>query len=94
MRQYNFTINGKEYQRISKAKLYSLARQTASDEIRKLKFVIAACNLRPDNFGCMFTLQELNNADTALDNYINAFEYYNCINAETGKYASFYMEVK
>lgn len=94
MREYHFTMNGNNYQRISKAKLYSLARQTASDEIRKLKFIIAACNLRPEKFGCMFTFQELNNADTALNNYINSFEYYNCVNAETGKYASFYMEVK
>lgn len=50
MRQYNFTINGNNYQRISKAKLYNLARQTASDETRKLKFVIAACNLRYASF--------------------------------------------
>lgn len=94
MREYNFTMNGNNYQRISKAKLYSLARQTANDEIRNLKFVIATCNLRPEKFGCMFTFQELNNTDTALNDYINLFEYYNCINAETGKYASFYMEVK
>ena len=94
MREYHFTMNGNNYQRISKAKLYSLARQTANDEIRNLKFVIAACNLRPEKFGDMFTFQELNNADIALDNCINSFEYYNCINAETGKYASFYMEVK
>lgn len=55
MREYNFTINENNYQRISKAKLYNLARQTANDEIRNLKFVIAACNLRPEIFGCMFT---------------------------------------
>lgn len=94
MREYHFTMNGNNYQRISKAKLYNLARQTASDEIRKLKFIIAACNLRPEILGACFTFQELNNADTALNNYINSFEYYNCVNAETGKYASFYMEVK
>lgn len=94
MREYHFTMNGNNYRRISKAKLYSLARQTVSDEIGNLKFVIAACNLRPEMVGCVFTFQELNNADTALNDFINSFEYYNCINAETGKYASFYMEVK
>lgn len=94
MRKYHFTMNENNYQRISKAKLYSLARQITSDEIKKLKFVISACNLRPEKFGCMFTFQELNNADTALNDYINLFECHNCMNAETGKYASFYMEVK
>ncbi len=94
MRAYNFTINGNSYKRISKAELYNFARKPASDEIRQLKFIISACNLRPEICGTMFTFQKLNNENVALDNYINAFEYYNCINAETGKYASFYMEVK
>ena len=88
MRQYNFTINEKEYQRISKTKFINLVNYG------NMHFIVCACNLRPEIFGIGITFNDLVKNDISLDNWINAFEFYNCTNAETGKYASFYMEVK
>lgn len=88
MREYNFTMNGKEYQRISKTKFINLVNYG------NMHFIVCACNLRPETFGICITFNDLVKNDISLDSWINSFEYYNCINAETGKYASFYMEVK
>lgn len=91
MRQYNFTKNGKSYQRISRAKFYRLAADLVN--YGDMHFIVCACNLKPEIFGVGFTFNELEN-DISLDSWINAFEYYNCTITETGKYASFYMEVE
>ena len=49
--------------------------------------LVFPCNLRPDFFGV--TIQKSNDWDSDFDKKINEFEFYNCSNSETGRYAGF-----
>lgn len=48
--------------------------------------LVFPCNLRPDWFGVIIKRKRL---DDDFDKIINQFEFYNCLNKETGKYAGY-----
>lgn len=93
-----FTENGKQYKRIDKRQ----ARRAFCDQ--KTIFVCAS-NLNP--FGVWHPSIDWNiNKETFQDELktgktpeklfdytVNQFEFYNCINSETGLYSAFYIEV-
>lgn len=97
MNNYIFTneTTKKEYKRINKT-----AARAAY--ITGKNIIICACNMRP--FGPWHPEIEINynrrdetEKDTPAPVYfeklINMFEFYNCINNETGKYTAFYIEL-
>ena len=54
---------------------------------------IQSSNFHP--FGVWSQCIEVNNKDgETFDSIVNSFEYYNCNNNETGKYATFYKRIK
>lgn len=97
MNNYTFKNKrtNKEYKRINKTA--ARAAYIAGKNI-----IICACNMRP--FGPWHPEVEVNyndrdeteNETPAADYFaklIMHFEYYNCINNETGRYAAFYIEL-
>jgi hypothetical protein len=78
----NFTANG--YKRITKRtaeRLYELGQPV----------LLCPVNLIPGGpwgIGCIITKEE----GTTFTKQLNAFEYYNCINNETGYYTTFYIK--
>ena len=51
------------------------------------KVLIFAKNLRPDFFGIV--IDKKSNYGRDFDKLVAAYEYYNCINNETGRYAGY-----
>ena len=92
MRKYTFTEKGHTYKRISK----TAARAAYKNG---LTVVICPCNLRPTQFSNAlnrkyrehFVIDEIGVMND-FNNLICSFEYYNCPNSKTGKYAAFYIE--
>lgn len=87
MNKYTFNHNGRTFERITKKD----ARRAYANG---LSIVIIPCNLRP--FTAWHHEMIINRADEIGANhdfthYINLFEYYNCIDSETGKYTAFYI---
>lgn len=92
MRKYTFTEKGRTYKRISKTAARSAYMGGST-------VIICPCNLRPAQYA-----HRINRKDRAhlvideigamndFNNLVNSFEYYNCPNSETGKYAAFYIE--
>lgn len=97
MNKYTFNHNGVTYERVTKA----TARKAY---MAGINVYVQACNLRPFSvwtYPATFNRKQAEQFaidETGVKNYfdngVNSFEYYNCINSETGKYAAFYMEVK
>lgn len=97
MRKYQYSENGATYARISK---------TAAKTAYKNGSTIILCpvNLRPGApFHFEMTLSRKQRDPFVLDeiglendfyNFIGSFEFYNCINSETGTYAAFYISEK
>lgn len=95
MNRYTFEHNGVTYERVTKAKARSMF-------MHGKKIYVQACNLRPWTLWsypmCITktAAQEIALDEIGIrnwfDNAVNSFEFYNCINSETGKYAAFYME--
>ena len=96
MRKYTFTEKGHTFKRIDK--------KTARTAYKNgLTVIICPCNLRP--FTPWHNEHRINRKDRAqfvvdeigvvndFNNLVNSFEYYNCINSETGKYSAFYIPV-
>lgn len=91
MRKYEYRENGVLYCRISKkaAKKAYITGETV---------VLCPVNLVPWRFGIpinrtsreRFTADEIG-AKNDFNNYVNSFEFYNCVNTETGKYTAFYV---
>ena len=77
-------INVNGYKRITKRiarRLYEAGKPV----------LLCPVNLRPGglwNIGSIIAKKE----DRTFEQELNAFEYYNCINNETGYYAAFYIE--
>ena len=92
MRKYTFTEKGHTFKRICKTAARAAYKNSST-------VVICPCNLRPTQYS-----QGINRKDREhlvideigvlndFDNLINSFEYYNCPNPKTGKYAAFYIE--
>lgn len=91
MRNYEYNENGVLYRRISK-------KTAEKAYISGKTVVLCAVNLIPWRFGIpinrksreRFTADEIG-VKNDFNNYVNSFEYYNCINSETGKYTAFYV---
>ena len=97
MNKYTFTHNDYTFKRIDK--------KTARTAYKNgLTVVIIPCNLRPFTpWHNEYNLNRRSREQFAADeigivndfnNYINSFEYYNCINSETGRYTAFYIPVE
>ena len=78
---------GLEFKRITRAKakaLYNMGKAV----------LLIPCNLNPANiFVGFYDLRKEDN-ETPFENAVNAFEYYNCTNNETGYYTAFYIPNK
>jgi len=87
MKNMYFSYNGFKFKRITK-KTAKACFRTGFD------VVFCPVNLRPFT---MYHFESVINAarvNDGFENVVNAFEYYNCINSETGKYTAFYIPVK
>ena len=94
MKHYHFTNKGRLFIRVNKrsAKAAFIAGNTIA---------ICACNLRPGApYSPEYITSRAARADFILDdigaandfrNIVNSYEYYNCRNGETGRYAAFYI---
>ena len=78
--------NGATYTRVTKA-----AARRAFENGETVIF--CPCNLRPFDPWHPETPVEKTAENNDFQKLVNAFEFYNCINTETGKYTAFYMEV-
>ena len=78
--------HGATYVRISKARARKLCEEGK-------EVTIHPCNLSPESpWGYPVNLNWESEMD--FDELVNAFEYYNCVNSETGRYAAFYAKVE
>lgn len=90
MRGYTWTENGFTFKRINKAQ----ARRAYNNGLT-VRF--CPVNLRP---GSSFRLDmdmnkaQQNCAGVDFEQLVNAFEFYNCQDSETGKYTAFYIPVE
>ncbi len=56
-------------------------------------FIMCASNLRPEHFGRRIGRMSFEQLiDEKFDAVVNAFEYYNCTNSETGRRVAFYID--
>ena len=98
MNKYSFTKNGKTWERITK-KQARVAYNNGEDVL------FCPVNMRP--FGVRLWSVKINisqdtdigildkwTKENSFDRAVNNFEYYNCINSETGYYTAFYLSVK
>lgn len=96
MNKYSVIIAGTTWERITK----KAARKAY---ISGCSIAFCPVNLRPGEPWHPETImnrksrEEFTTDETGVkndfNNYVNSFEFYNCINSETGKYTAFYMEV-
>ena len=98
MNKYTFDHNGVNYVRVSKAtarKAYAAGKTVylQSCNLRLFSWFVspAALNRKSAESDPIDGVNE-NTVVKYFDKFVNSFEYYNCINSETGKYAAFYME--
>lgn len=97
MRTIEFNHNSYTFKRINK----KTARRAYKNG---LTVIITPCNLKPFSpWHPEFHLNRESRKEFIADevgiendfnNWVNSFEYYNCINTETGKYAAYYIPVK
>lgn len=94
MRKYSFTDkNGKTWERIDK----KTARTAYNNGLTVL---FCPVNLRPgkpwnpEAVICPHSFEVVNDVITPFEKRVNEFEYYNCINNETGRYTAFYIPVR
>ncbi len=96
MNKYTFNYNGFTFQRVNK----NYARRAYKNG---LTVVICPCNLKPftpwhpehdinRKSREQFIIDEIGIVND-FNNLVNSFEYYNCPNSETGKYAAYYIPV-
>ena len=96
MKEYTFTENGIAYKRVNKQTARK-AYKNGSDVI------VCACKLRPGapwrpeyivnrKNREKFVVDEIGVAKD-FESIVNSYEFYNCTNAETGKYSAFYIAI-
>lgn len=86
MYRYEFKEDDRTFTRVSK----TIARKAFVQG-----FTIAMCpsNLRPGTpWYPEYITNRATELETDFDKLVNAFEWYNCTDMETGKHASFFME--
>lgn len=89
MRQYTFTENGFTFERVDK-------KQARKAYNNGLTVRFCPCNLRPGSpfrFDMDMNRAQENCAGVDFEKLLNAFEFYNCTNTETGRYTAFYIPV-
>lgn len=86
MKKYTYTHDGYTFERVSK----TTARRAYKNGLR---VVLCPCNLRP---GYPFHPETSisGKAAATFEEALNAFEYYNIRNRETGYYTAFYIPVR
>ena len=91
MNKYEFRDdNGNTYKRVSKA----TARKLFNNNV---EIYLCAVNLRPFSmWHCecriLRTDHDLDDIENTFEHHVNAFEFYNCRDTETGKYTAFYVK--
>ena len=95
MRKYTFTESGRVYKRISKNAARSAYKNGQT-------VVICPCNKRPfPQWHAEYTINRNDRAFLVADeigvkndfnNLVGSYEFYNCQNPKTGKYAAFYIQ--
>ena len=81
MKPYSFEKDEISFIRISKARAKKMFRHGQ-------RIYACACNLRPDVVGMVPVVKE-----ESFEQFENAFCFYNCANAETGKYPAYYARI-
>lgn len=76
-----YTIDG--YTRISKARARKMFNNSET-------VYFCACNLKPGYPWYPEAAIKKEYTFNTFENAVNCFEFYNCVNSETGKYAAFY----
>lgn len=97
MNKYSFTNNGKTWERITK-------KQARAAYNNGLTVLFCPVNMRP--FGAWGNGVQINishdtdigildkwTKENSFDRVLNSFEFYNCIDNETGRYTAFYIPV-
>lgn len=86
MNNYTYQDGNHTFKRVNKA----VARRAYNNGLR---VVLCPCNLRP---GAPFHPETSisGKAQASFESQLNAFEYYNLKNQETGRYTSFYIPVR
>lgn len=84
MRNVYIYKGGREFKRVTRTtakKLYNMGKAV----------LLVPCNLNPDGlFVGLYDLRK-KESETPFETAVNAFEYYNCTNTETGRYTAFYI---
>lgn len=85
MNNYNYSDGGFTFKRVNKA----TARRTYNNGLR---VVMCPCNLRP---GAPWypEVSVIGKSGATFEAAVNAFEFYNVRNRETGRYTAFYIPV-
>lgn len=89
MRKYSFSVDGFNFERINKA-----AARVAYNN--GLTVLFCPVNIRPGSFFRLdmpMNKAQQNCAGVDFEKLLNAYEFYNCTNSETGRYAAFYIPV-
>ena len=97
MRKYQYTEKGFTFERVNK-------RTARAAYLNGLSVVACPVNLRPGalwhpetvlnrKYRAQFVVDEIGMKND-FNNVIASFEFYNCRDAETGKYAAFYIPIK
>ena len=90
MRKYNFSVDGFNFERITK-KAARIAYNNG------LTVLFCPVNLRPGSFWRLdmpMNKAQLNCAGVTFEKLLNEYEFYNCTNSETGRYTAFYIPVE
>lgn len=70
-----------------------ISKQAARKRFHDCKATyMTPCNFRPDSQWAQPVAIPVYDTHNSFTEIVNAFEYYNCINSETGKYAAFYVK--
>lgn len=87
MRQYTYTDGGKTYTRVSKARARAVYNAG-------LELVLCPVNLRPGApWHPEIAVSKERSESESFERVLNAFEFYNVRDTETGRYTAFYIPV-
>ena len=85
MNNITFTLNNKNYKRVSKVTAKKLFNNGVT-------IGILPCKVRPLNPWIDIVFRD-NENNFSFDKWVNAYSFYNCNYSELGKYPAFYVEV-
>lgn len=91
MKKRSFTSNGKTWKRVPKDQACAAYVNGLTVAICQVNFVPKYPYTTNRKSRERFIIDDIG-ARNDFNNVVASFEYYNCTNAKTGKYAAFYME--